>query len=61
MFIYIAIYIAGAAISRYLREKPMLDGVLSAAVGAAAVILAWLISAVRTLRATLREHGFLNR
>ncbi len=61
LLIFAVIYIGTVAVSRYIREKPIFDGVLSAFFGAFAVALAWLISAIRTLRAVLRDHGVLQR
>jgi hypothetical protein len=59
LFCFVAIYVSVTALSRYVREKPVIEGVLSAAIGAAGVVLAWLVSAIRTLRSVLREHGML--
>jgi hypothetical protein len=61
LFVFVVIYIGVTAASRYFCEKPIYDGVLSASFGAAGVILLWLISAVRTLRAALREHSLLEQ
>lgn len=61
LVVFVVIYVGAAAASRYFREKPVFEGVLSASIGAAAVLLMWLISAIRTLRAVLREHALLER
>jgi hypothetical protein len=53
---FVVPYVGGVALSRYLREQPLFEGVLAAVIGAVAVALMWLVSAVRTLRAVLREH-----
>jgi hypothetical protein len=58
---FVALYIGTVAISRFVREKPMFEGVLSAIIGAVAVALMWLVSAVRTFRAVLRENELLPR
>jgi hypothetical protein len=59
LLVFVAIYVGVTAASRYFREKPIYEGVLSAAFGAAGVALLWLISAIRTVRAALREHSLL--
>lgn len=56
LFVFVVIYVGTVAVSRYLREKPAFEGFLSAAIGAVEVILIWLVSAVRTLRAVSREN-----
>lgn len=56
LFVFVVIYVGTVAVSRYLREKPAFEGFWSAAIGAVAVILIWLVSAVRTLRAVSREN-----
>ena len=61
LFVFITVYIGTVACSRYIQEKPIAEGVLSASIGMAAVVVAWLLSAIRTLRAVLREHGYLER
>jgi hypothetical protein len=37
------------------------DGLLSTAIGVGALVLLWLVSVVRTIRAVLREHSLLAR
>ena len=61
LLVFVTIYIVSAACVRYFREKPIQEGVLSAAIGMAGVVLAWMISVVRIIRAVLREHGLLAR
>jgi hypothetical protein len=58
---FAVIYVGTVAVSRSLREKPVFDGVLSTSIGAGAVALAWSVSALRTLRAVLRDHDMLKR
>jgi hypothetical protein len=59
--LFAALYVVSAAVIRYVRDEPIVDGVLSALIGAAVVALMWLVSVVRTLRAVMREHGLLSR
>jgi len=61
LFIYVVSGIATVTCVRLLQEKPVAEGVHSASIGMLAVMLAWLISAVRTVRAVLRENGYLER
>lgn len=61
LLVFITVYIGSIAYFRYIRGKPVVDGVLSASIGMAAVMFAWLLSVIRTIRAVLREHGFLER
>ncbi len=61
LLLFAVIYVGTVALSRYVREKPMLEGIFSATLGAAGVFLMWLVSAVRTLRAVLRENDLLHR
>jgi len=61
LFVFVTVYIGTVACFRYIREMPIAEGVLSASIGMAAVVVAWLLSAIRALRAVLREHGHLGR
>ena len=61
LLVYIVVGVGAVACFRVLREKPVAEGVLSASIGMLAVALAWLISVIRTVRAILREHGYLER
>lgn len=60
LLVFVGIYVGTVAVVRYVREKPIVDGVLSALLGAFAVALAWLISVIRTLRVVLRDHGLID-
>ena len=59
LVIFVVIYIGTIALIRYSKEESIQDGILSASVGMAAVVLAWLLSAIRTIRIALRENGLL--
>ena len=61
LLVFVALYVATIVVNRYLREQPVLDGVLSAVIGAVAVFAMWLVAALRTIRAVLREHAVLER
>jgi hypothetical protein len=61
LLVYSGVGISAVVCFRIQREKPVAEGVTSASIGALAVALAWLISAIRTVRAILREHGYLDR
>lgn len=58
---FVLLYVGAAALSRYIRDKPLFDGILSASIGAVAVGVIWLISAVRTFRAALRQHDLVGK
>ena len=59
LLLYITVSFLTVVCSRYLREKSIVEGVIATAIGMVAVILIWLVSAIRTIRAVLREHGLL--
>ena len=61
LLMFIVIYIGTIAFIRYSKDESIQDGILSASVGMAAVTLAWLLSAIRTIRGALRENGLLER
>jgi uncharacterized membrane protein len=61
LLMFVVIYIGTIALIRYSKEESIQKGILSASVGMAAVTLAWLLSAIRTIRAVLRENGLLER
>ena len=61
LVVVVVIWVGATAMMRYLREKPLVEGLWSAAVGVVVVATMWLVSAVQTLRAVLREHGLLRR
>ncbi len=57
---FVLLYIGGVALSRYLRDKPMGEGLAGAGFGALGIAAAWGVSAIRTVRAVLREHALLD-
>jgi hypothetical protein len=61
LLFFVVFYVGAVAASRSLRGLPLTEGLMAATVGAAAVILIWIISAIRTVRTALREHGLLER
>jgi uncharacterized membrane protein len=61
LLLYVTVPILAVACSRYFREKPIMDGIIGTSIGMIGVILLWLVSAIRTIRAVLREHGLLER
>lgn len=61
LVIFVVIYTGTIALIRYSKEESIQDGILSASVGMAAVVPAWLLSAIRTIRIALRENGLLER
>jgi uncharacterized membrane protein len=61
LLMFVVIYSGTIALIRYSKEESIQDGILSASIGIAVVILAWLLSAIRTIRIVLRENGLLER
>ena len=61
LVIYVTVSISAVACLRYFTNRPMADGLWSVSVGMLGIIFMWLLSAIRTLRAVLREHGYLER
>jgi hypothetical protein len=61
LLLFMTLYLGTTVVIRYIREKPIREAVFSVGIGLMVVILAWLVSCVRTLRAVLREHGMLHR
>jgi hypothetical protein len=59
LLVFIGVYVGSVGVFRYLTEKPVLDGVLTAALGALGIVIARIIAAVRTVRAVLRENSLL--
>jgi hypothetical protein len=50
-------YVVAIAAFRYFTDRPLREGILSALVGAAAVILIWCLSVTKTIRSVLHEHA----
>jgi uncharacterized membrane protein len=61
LLMFVVIYSGTIALIRYSKEESIQAGILSASIGIAVVILAWLLSAIRTIRIVLRENGLLER
>lgn len=51
--------ILGVVLFRYLTGRPIQEAVASAAIGCAAIAAAVIVSAVRTIRAVLREEKII--
>jgi hypothetical protein len=61
LLLFIALYVGTSVVIRYVREKPIQEGIYSATLGMVFVALAWFLSCARTIRAVLREHSLLDR
>jgi hypothetical protein len=59
--VFVGVYISVAVGMRYFREKPFQETVWSATFAMAGFVLAWLICAIRTVRAVLRQEKLLDR
>ena len=53
---WILIYVVTIGVFRYVTERPIKEGLLSAAIGAAVVTLIWLFSVIRTVKASIDEN-----
>jgi hypothetical protein len=56
---YLGMVMLGVVLIRYLTDRPILEGVASAAIGCAAIAIATMVSAIRTVRAVLREEKII--
>ena len=60
LLLFVLVYIGSVGVFRYFTDKPIMEGLLSAAVGALAIVVAQFIAVVRTIRAVLRDHSLLD-
>jgi len=42
---------------RYLTDKPIAEGFYSALIGVFGILIAWVVSALRTIHDVLKEHN----
>lgn len=61
VFLSIVVFVAASVGYRYWRGQPTVEDAAEIALGVATILLVWLIALIRTVRATLREHGLLER
>jgi uncharacterized membrane protein len=59
LLLFVIIYVGSVGAFRYFTDRPIREGLLSAAFGAFAIVLAQSVAVIRTIRAVLREHSLL--
>jgi len=61
LFVFIALCLGFTAAASHFKGEPVRDGVVSAGIGLLAIVLVWILSVIRTIRAALRDNGLLQR
>ena len=60
LLLFVLVYIGSVGAFRYFTDRPIKEGLLSALVGAFAIVVAQIIAVIRTIRSVLREHSLLD-